>query len=832
MTKRLILFIIVICSVVSFGILAEDSSASGDSVPEPQLVYHEPHTGRTVFVNQKNAHEFAKIPGPPHIVIGSQAKAGNTTFNLTFEDVTETTGDGFDDPTYGASRRSTAAAVATYINTVLNETVSSTIDVDFRDSGSAGNSALAWAGTFWQTIPNRYDNGYAFSHITTGIDPSGANPDIFVTVDFGYTWNSELDAPTGGEMDLFSVLLHEITHGLGFVGLVESDGTSSLSGGNPGVFTVLTDGFTRVTGSVDLWNSSFTFVGSAADLISDDVAFSGTNATAANSGVNPKIYAPSTWAGGSSMTHWDTDTFPNLVMKHSVIYGTQVRTYGAIDIAALKDIGYSSAADPSAIPEATLSSSSYGVNEGAGTVTITVDLDMAPASSCSVNYATSNGSATAGLDYTSTSGTLSFTSSQDSKSFTVPILDDGIVNEGNETFTVTISSPTDCTIGSPSSATVTISDNDILGSLSTVYVDFDWTGSEQGTQAKPYSTFDSALKAVAASGTIKVDGSATDKETDWTGAIDTAMIIQASPAGTIRIGVLGAASKASAFAFAQGEDSAGADDAWQELLRSLRSMLFAGSGGEAQDGTETRARYDESVYERVMPFTELDDGQQAASADSVLAIRLRNDLDINPESLWAPVPGYTQDEVSVEWKPVHEGDMTDVWVLFRPTESWYLNDLISLVVGAETVDGASADSSPFQFQVGTDTKESAKPLWQPQTDESDTKATAEVIVTTASQTTTGQTLAEGLESPIVVGPERVYDTPQRVWLPIPQGVDANKVRLYYYHANGPEKGWYPAQNVQGWLVPNSYLYLDIDGTTYLGFLVNHAGIAQLGKLKE
>ncbi len=352
MTKRLILFIIVICSVVSFGILAEDSSesagkafapepASGDSLPEGQLVYHEPHTGRTVFVNQKNAHEFAKLPGPPHIVVGSQAKAGNTTFNLTFADVTAGNGQGFDDAAFGAARRSTAAAVATYINTVLNETTSSTIDVDFQTSEADGGGALAFAGTFWATSPNRYGNGFAFSHITTGTDPSGSNSDIQVTVDFGHNWNSELDAPSGGEWDLFSVLLHEFTHGLGFVALVESNGNSSVSNGNPGVFSHLTDGFTRITGSVDLWNSSFTFVGTASDMISNDIAFSGTNATAANSGVMPKIYAPSSWEEGSSMSHWDTQTFPDLVMKHAVNSGTQARSYGAIEIATLKDIGYS-----------------------------------------------------------------------------------------------------------------------------------------------------------------------------------------------------------------------------------------------------------------------------------------------------------------------------------------------------------------------------------------------------------------------------------------------------------------------------------------------------------
>ena len=74
----------------------------------------------------------------------------------------------------------------------------------------------------------------------------------------------------------------------------------------------------------------------------------------------------------------------------------------------------------------------------------------------------------------------------------------------------------------------------------------------------------------------------------------------------------------------------------------------------------------------------------------------------------------------------------------------------------------------------------------------------------------------------------MYDVPQRVWLPIPDAADPASVQLYYYHPNGDDRGWYPAENVEGWLVPDSFLTLEANGTTYLGFLVRHAAIVQLG----
>jgi hypothetical protein len=82
-----------------------------------------------------------------------------------------------------------------------------------------------------------------------------------------------------------------------------------------------------------------------------------------------------------------------------------------------------------------------------------------------VDYVMSNGTATAGSDYTATPGTLSFASGQTSKTFTVPILPDTL-DEANETVVLTLSNPTGgATLGTTNPATLTITDNDIGGAL-------------------------------------------------------------------------------------------------------------------------------------------------------------------------------------------------------------------------------------------------------------------------------------------------------------------------------------------------------------------------------
>ena len=87
-------------------------------------------------------------------------------------------------------------------------------------------------------------------------------------------------------------------------------------------------------------------------------------------------------------------------------------------------------------------------------IAFTVTLDEAASGTVTVDYATSDGSAEAGDDYTDASGTLSFAAGETSKAISVAI-DDDIVNESDEAFTVTLANPSGADLGT-SSATGTI----------------------------------------------------------------------------------------------------------------------------------------------------------------------------------------------------------------------------------------------------------------------------------------------------------------------------------------------------------------------------------------
>jgi uncharacterized repeat protein (TIGR01451 family) len=112
-----------------------------------------------------------------------------------------------------------------------------------------------------------------------------------------------------------------------------------------------------------------------------------------------------------------------------------------------------------AAPAASFSAASLGIGESAGQATIAVNLSAAPDHSVSIDYATGGGTASAGSDYSPTSGTLSFGAGQISKSFSIPIGDDSL-DEPDETIQLTLSDPSGGTLGAPASATLTIADND------------------------------------------------------------------------------------------------------------------------------------------------------------------------------------------------------------------------------------------------------------------------------------------------------------------------------------------------------------------------------------
>lgn len=83
-----------------------------------------------------------------------------------------------------------------------------------------------------------------------------------------------------------------------------------------------------------------------------------------------------------------------------------------------------------------------------GIESFTVALSQVSTSTVDVQYATHDGTAVAGVDYTAATGTLTFAPGQTTETIAVQTLDHSTANAPTESFTVTLSNPTDATLGS------------------------------------------------------------------------------------------------------------------------------------------------------------------------------------------------------------------------------------------------------------------------------------------------------------------------------------------------------------------------------------------------
>ena len=110
-------------------------------------------------------------------------------------------------------------------------------------------------------------------------------------------------------------------------------------------------------------------------------------------------------------------------------------------------------------PRSTLSITDATAPEHVGDLTFLVGLSGPSDREVRVDYGTSNGTAQAGADYRSASGTLTFARGEISGSITVEVIDDTVDESAFEDFAVSLSNPANADLGK-ASASGTIQDND------------------------------------------------------------------------------------------------------------------------------------------------------------------------------------------------------------------------------------------------------------------------------------------------------------------------------------------------------------------------------------
>lgn len=291
-------------------------------------------------------------------------------------------------------------------------------------------------------------------------EPYGGAPKIGFNSAFGFDFDPS-DGITGNRVDFDAVAVHEIGHVLGIgseVGVRELDPSQPLA-------VTVWDLFRFRPGTANL--NTF---GTAQRILSSggsQVEFNGGPELGLSTG------RPDGSGGdGNQASHWrdDLNVSANYIgiMDPSIMRNTR-ETMTANDMSLIDSLGFTIGAVPTPTPTPTpiVNTVQFTNSTASATETLnaTTKVDLLvtrtgdTSAAATVDYATTDGTASERSDYMAALGTLRFAAGETSKTVTVFIVDDRY-GEVPETFNVTLGNPTGCTLGSPAAVAVTIISNE------------------------------------------------------------------------------------------------------------------------------------------------------------------------------------------------------------------------------------------------------------------------------------------------------------------------------------------------------------------------------------
>lgn len=261
-------------------------------------------------------------------------------------------GEGFNDAVLGTQRQAAMRFALGVWGGLLFEshpgetiTVSATMD----PMGGGTSAVLGSAGpvAIYRDTDTWY--GSALANHLVGEDLNPANPEIVArfnsdvddaTVLGAIDWYYGTDGDAGADIDFVTAVLHEVAHGLHLLDLIDGETGEFIYDGFPGIYDrLLVEGDPN---GVPL--SEMTDADRLAAVMGNDLYWTGSGGTAGNGGVAPKVYAPTVYSAGSSVSHLDPNEFPDELMRP--LYGGPNHTVSPIAKGMLADMGWTVVPEP------------------------------------------------------------------------------------------------------------------------------------------------------------------------------------------------------------------------------------------------------------------------------------------------------------------------------------------------------------------------------------------------------------------------------------------------------------------------------------------------------
>ena len=430
---------------------------------------------------------------PPQVnsIAVSGSPAGNATsvdFTVTFSEAAQNIStDDFSLTTTGSASGSiasvssaTGTTVTVTVNTISGDgTIRLDLDAatNIQDaSGNTGPDAYTSGATHTvdNTAPPAFNVAFVDSQI---IQANETSTDIrFTTAEVGTTYAYSISSSGGGSPVTGTAAISTSTQNVTVNVSSLGDGTLTLTAtltddaGNvtnqssPDTIvketdvpafsvafspsSVLTGGTSTMTFTID--NSAVSLTATALDFTNNlpaglTVATTPNASTTCTGGTLTATGGAGsiTYTGGSVTTGTSCTVSADVTPSSA---GSLANTSGALT-SSVGNSGTASATLTATQPSLTVDDPS--VTEGdTGTANLTFTVTLAPASSqtVTVDYATSNGSATVGSDYTAATGTLTFNPSVTTQTVSIVVSGDAVI-EPDETVVLTLSNPSNATIG-------------------------------------------------------------------------------------------------------------------------------------------------------------------------------------------------------------------------------------------------------------------------------------------------------------------------------------------------------------------------------------------------
>lgn len=192
-------------------------------------------------------------------------------------------------------QQATIAALNRFATYFSPSNINVRVEATFKDLGKTGTLGQGGPGSF-QPLNNIFFAQALYNWMTkSDLSGSAVSLSVQINTNSSITWFYGT-TPVAGQYSWQDVVMHEVGHAMGLIDTVNKDGSFVNAG--PSVFETL-----AIYNSTPI--SSLDQPTRAQAVVSNNAFWSGQFATAANKGVQLKLYAPNPYEEGSNYSHID-----------------------------------------------------------------------------------------------------------------------------------------------------------------------------------------------------------------------------------------------------------------------------------------------------------------------------------------------------------------------------------------------------------------------------------------------------------------------------------------------------------------------------------------------